>query len=55
MEEISQRTYMHIGKAHGHRQQCGGGGLVQGGKGGEMRGICNSVNNKYSPTTHTSF
>lgn len=38
-EEINQRIYMHIYRAHGHRQQCGeglvgqGAGRQKGGKG----------------------
>ena len=42
---ISQRTYMHTCKVHGHRQQCGDGGVGGREKGGKMRDICNSVNN----------
>ena len=48
LEEISQRTYMPICIAQGHRQQCGEvGGRRLGGRGqsGGMEDICNSVNN----------
>ena len=42
MEEISQRTYMHVCKAPGHRQQCGkgrgSGGWMEKGKEGD--GAC---------------
>ena len=47
--EISQRTYIHICIAHGHRQQCvnaRGWGVGGGDQGGKMGDLCNSVNNK---------
>ena len=47
MEEISQRTYMHVCKTHGHRQQCGEGqerrSMVEEGKGWEKEDICNML------------
>lgn len=52
-EEFSQRTYMHIHIAYGHKQQCGkvrGGGWAEAGwrwaKGGRTGDIYNNVNNK---------
>lgn len=38
LEDIRQRTYMHVHIAHGHRQQGGGEGWVEGGKVGENGG-----------------
>ena len=51
LEEISQRTYTRVCKAHGHRQQCGERPGVDGqGLGGRVRGgkwdISSSVDNK---------
>ena len=36
LQMVSQRTYMYICIAHGHRQQCGAG----------LRDICNSFSNQ---------
>ena len=48
LEEISQRTCLHICIAHGHRQPCGEGGRrgwMEGDNGREMGDICNNVHN----------
>ena len=45
LKALSQRTYMHMGIAHGLRQQCGE-CYAGGGEKGEMDVICNSVNNR---------
>ena len=48
LEEISQRTYMHVCRAHGPRQQRSqdwGWSWVRRGKGEKMGDICNSVKN----------
>ena len=49
LEECSPRTYTHISKVHGHRQQCGEGGsrgLVEWDKGRGMEDISNNVSKK---------
>ena len=54
LEEISQRTYMYLCMAHGHRPQCveswGFGAVQRGTKEEKIGDICNKVNNKKKET-----